>query len=152
MKNRFQLILVIIFAASSSLVAQKGMQGQKIPGRTYTKRPPAAVAELPWEGSYYGITRCANCDGIDMSLTLKKGNKYIFSTKAANTDEPAYIQKGRFVWDGDIVFLKKALLEMPYMFKVEEFQVKAIFDIYGELKGADWEGYTLIMPHIIRLE
>ncbi len=147
-----QLILIVLLVTSGSVFAQKGMQGQKIPGRKYTKRPPAAVADLSWQGSYYGVTNCANCDGIDMELTLKKGNKYVFSTKAANTKEPAYIQKGRFVWDGDIVFLEKALLEMPYMFKVEAFQVKAIFDIFGELKGADWEGYTLIMPHIIRVE
>lgn len=147
-----QLILVALFVTSGSLFAQKGIQGHKIPGRKYTKRPPAAIAELPWQGSYYGVTNCANCDGIDMELTLKKGNKYIFSTKAVNTDEPAYIQKGRFVWDGDIVFLEKALLEMPYMFKVEAFQVKAIFDIYGKLQGADWTGYTLKMPYIISVE
>lgn len=147
-----QLILIVLLVTSGSVFAQKGIQGQKIPGRKYTKRPPAAVADLPWQGSYYGVTRCANCDGIDMELTLKKGNKYSFRIKAVNTEEPAYIQKGKFVWDGDIVFLEKALLEMPYMFKVEEYQVKAIFDIFGELKGADWEGYTLIMPHIIRVE
>lgn len=147
-----QLILVVLLVTSGSVFAQKGIQGQKISGRKYTKRPPASVADLSWQGSYYGVTNCANCDGIDMELTLKKGNKYLFSTKAVNTDEPAYIQKGRFVWDGDIVFLEKALLEMPYMFKVEAFQVKAIFDIYGELKGADWTGYTLTMPHIIQIE
>lgn len=150
--KRFHLILAILLITSTSVFAQKSIQGQKIPGRKYTKNPPAAVADLPWEGSYYGITRCANCDGIEMELTLKKGNKYIFSVKEVNGKEPAYIQKGRFVWDGDIVFLKKALLEMPYMFKIEWFVAKAIFDIYGELKGADWEGYTLTMPHIIRVE
>ncbi len=41
---------------------------------------------------------------------------------------------------------------MPYLFKIEKFKAKAIFNIFGELKGADREGYTLIMPHIIRVE
>jgi hypothetical protein len=147
----FHLILIVLLT-SSSIFAQKGIQGQKISGRKYTKHPPASLDSMGWQGSYYGVTRCSNCDGIDMALTLKKGNKYIFSIKEVNSSKPAYIQKGKFVWDEDIVFLEKALLEMPYMFKIEELKAKAIFHIYGELKGADWEGYTLIMPHIIRLE
>lgn len=149
---KLHIILIVFLLASNVMFAQKGMQAQKISGRTYTKYPPAAVDSLIWEGSYYGVIRCANCDGIDMELTLKKGNKYTLSTKEVNGSQPAYIQKGRFVWDGDIVFLEKALLEMPYMFKIEDLKAKAIFHIYGELRGADWEGYTLIMPHIIRLE
>lgn len=87
-----------------------------------------------------------------MELTLKKNNKYLLSTKEINGKEDPYIQKGKFVWDGNIVFLKNALLEMPYMFQIEEFQAKAIFYIFGEFKGANWTGYTLNMPYIIRVE
>ncbi len=146
------LFILVFLLANTSLFAQKIARAEMIPSRTYTKKPPANVADLPWDGSYFGVINCANCEGIEMELTLKKNNKYLLSTKEINGKDAAYIQKGKFVWDGNIVFLKNALLEMPYMFQIEEFQAKAIFYIFGELKGANWTGYTLNMPHIIRVE
>ena len=51
---------------------------------------------MPWRGTYYGVINCANCGGINMELTLTKGNKYILSTKEVNRRDSAYIQKGTF--------------------------------------------------------
>lgn len=92
---------------------------------TETQEIKKTREDLDWQGSYFGITSCANCDGIETELVLKKGNEYVLSLKPTNTNEEKFIQKGTFRWNGNIIILEGIEIpELASMYKIEENQVK----------------------------
>lgn len=100
-----------------------------------------AMETLDWQGTYFGITDCANCDGIETELVLKD-NEYILSLKPTNTDEEKFVQKGKFTWKGSIIVLED-IIGSASMYKIEENQVKQVYYIDNKIQGEDWKGYIL---------
>lgn len=60
----------------------------------------ASQNALDWEGTYSGITPCADCEGIRTTVTLSKENKFIYQTQHLGTGDDAILtDTGTFTWN-----------------------------------------------------
>lgn len=62
---------------------------------------------LDWAGVYKGVVPCADCEGIETSLTLHMDKTYQLSTTYLGKDRAIFQQQGKFEWDatGSIIQL-----------------------------------------------
>jgi heat shock protein HslJ len=76
---------------------------------------------LDWYGVYKGTTPCADCEGIETTITLKKDGTFKRSLKYLGKDENLFFDEGNFEWneEGSKVTLKGEQ-EMSQMYQVGE--------------------------------
>lgn len=62
---------------------------------------------LDWHGVYKGVIPCADCEGIEVKITLKKDTTFIRVFNYLGKDESLFEDEGSFVWDstGTIITL-----------------------------------------------
>jgi heat shock protein HslJ len=80
---------------------------------------------LDWQGTYKGITPCADCEGIETELVLNKDLTYVIKTKyLGKGDGKVFEESGNFVWDknGSSISLE-GLKGRPSHYKVGENQL-----------------------------
>lgn len=67
-----------------------------------------AQISLDWNGTYKGITPCADCEGIETEVTLNKDMTFLLKTKYQGKGDKVFEEKGNFKWDkkGSIVMLE----------------------------------------------
>lgn len=98
---------------------------------------------LDWQGSYYGVTPCASCPGIETELTLTGDSNYVLTHKYMEHEETDTL-KGKFVWKGNNIILQ-GIKEgtAPSMYKIEEGRVRQL-DLNGkEITGDLANNYIL---------
>lgn len=54
---------------------------------------------LDWDGTYTGTLPCADCEGIETSLTLNQDLTFVLQTKYLGKDELTHETKGVFTWN-----------------------------------------------------
>lgn len=55
---------------------------------------------LDWQGTYKGVTPCADCEGIETGVTLNADLTFAIKTKyLGKGDGKVFEEKGNFVWD-----------------------------------------------------
>ena len=65
---------------------------------------------LDWQGTYKGITPCADCEGIETEITLNNDLTFVLKTKyLGKGDGKVFEESGNFEWDksGLIVSLRE---------------------------------------------
>ena len=74
---------------------------------------------LDWAGSYGGILPCADCEGIETSLSIRYDMTYRLETKYIGKNGEAFVSEGKFTWnsDGRIIILEN---ETPGKYQVGE--------------------------------
>lgn len=79
---------------------------------------------LDWAGEYKGVVPCADCEGIDTSLTLNTDNSYQLSTMYLGKSTTPFQQQGQFEWDatGSVIRLLNQK-DGPALYKVGENQL-----------------------------
>ena len=65
---------------------------------------------LDWQGTYYGLLPCADCEGIETVIRLYYDDTFVLQTKYLGKDEQVFEHKGRFSWDEAGL---KIALELP---------------------------------------
>ena len=70
---------------------------QDEPSSSGTVQPP--VRALDWEGNYYGLLPCADCEGIRAILTLQPDASYILSLTYEGRNDLPLMMRGHFTWD-----------------------------------------------------
>jgi len=92
---------------------------------------------LDWAGEYKGVIPCADCEGIETSLTLNMDNSYQLSTTYLGKDATPFKQQGSFEWDakGSVIRLLNQH-DGPALYKVGENQLFQL-DIEGQLITGD---------------
>ena len=62
---------------------------------------------VDWDGTYFGLLPCADCPGIETSITLKKDHTYQLSWKYRDRGDDLFQASGTFRWnaDGNIITL-----------------------------------------------
>jgi uncharacterized lipoprotein NlpE involved in copper resistance len=55
---------------------------------------------LDWQGTYKGVTPCADCEGIETELVLNQDFSYVIKTKYRGKGNGKVVEEnGNFVWD-----------------------------------------------------
>lgn len=61
--------------------------------------PDNSAVSLDWTGTYEGTVPCADCEGIETSLTLNHDLTYRMKTKYLGKDESSFERRGTFAWN-----------------------------------------------------
>jgi heat shock protein HslJ len=100
---------------------------------------------LDWNGTYKGITPCADCEGIATEITLNTDLTFTLKTKyLGKGDGKVFEEKGTFTWDktGSTIILEN-LKGKPNQYKVGENKLIQL-DMKGKIiTGALAEKYIL---------
>jgi heat shock protein HslJ len=54
---------------------------------------------LDWSGTYTGVVPCADCEGIETTITLRADHAYTITTKYLGKDDPGSTLDGTFAWN-----------------------------------------------------
>jgi copper homeostasis protein (lipoprotein) len=105
-----------------------------------------SMTSLDWNGTYKGVTPCADCEGIETMITLNLDKTYTLSTKYLGKKEArTNMNSGSFEWsaDGGSVRLK-GITSGPSQYKVGENKLFQL-DMQGKMiEGALASKYILI--------
>lgn len=58
-----------------------------------------SMTSLDWNGTYKGTLPCADCEGIEITLTIKSNGEFQKSSKYLGKDENILFETGTFEWD-----------------------------------------------------
>lgn len=58
-----------------------------------------SMTSLDWDGVYVGELPCADCSGINTTVTIKSDNTYIIEEIYIGKDTSSFETKGTFKWD-----------------------------------------------------
>jgi uncharacterized lipoprotein NlpE involved in copper resistance len=100
---------------------------------------------LDWQGTYKGVTPCADCEGIETEITLNADLTYTIKTKyLGKGDGKVFEEKGSFVWDktGGSITLQ-ARKGAPSQYKVGENRLIQLDREGNIISGALAEKYVL---------
>lgn len=99
--------------------------------------PDNSANSLDWAGEYKGVVPCADCEGIETTLTLNMDNSYQLSTTYLGKDATPFKQQGSFKWDlkGSVIRLMNQK-DGPALYKVGENQLFQL-DMEGQLITGD---------------
>lgn len=92
---------------------------------------------LDWNGIYSGTLPCADCAGIDFTISLCKDNTYSLSRTYMKNPEANFRTEGTFEWneEGSKITLKDAEGNEEFKFKVGENRL-----LYLDLQGNEITG------------
>lgn len=135
-------ILFVITSCDPSGKSKEAKEGKQI---NDTTEKHTAANSLDWEGKYTGIVPCADCEGIETTLTLEKPDSYTLKLKYLGKSDSSYTSKGSFKWHED--GLRISLEDESYSgadYFVAENQVFQLDKEGGKITG-DMEEYYVLM-------
>ncbi|NLS14708.1 copper resistance protein NlpE [Vibrio sp. SM6] len=97
MKNRYWLTV--------GVMSVLGMMGCQSSASKVEKSLPSVAAmdnsqnSLDWNGTYLGTFPCADCEGIEMSLTLLPEGRYQLTQTYLGEALKPLVSQGAFVWN-----------------------------------------------------
>ena len=149
MKNKLFLVICALLCFTN---CKKEMKEVEIKTDTIVKESVVTTMDshnsqnsLDWQGTYKGVTPCADCEGIETEVVLNIDLTYIIRTKyLGKGDAKIYEEKGNFVWDetGSSIALQ-GVKGRPSNYKVGENKLIQL-DIKGNtISGALAEKYVL---------
>ncbi|WP_194974255.1 copper resistance protein NlpE N-terminal domain-containing protein [Aquiflexum lacus] len=98
MKNKVFLSSIIIVLMSFSCSSKKVVEKEEIleinPSMASNSRN-----SLDWKGVYKGTTPCADCEGIETSITLKSDETFQRSIRYLGKDDNYFFDEGIFLWN-----------------------------------------------------
>lgn len=103
-----------------------------------------AANSLDWSGTYNGVLSCADCPGINTTISLSGNNTYTIVTKYERKNKIESVsQEGSFIWvDGSTIKLLDRKNEPAFYFVAENKLIQ--LDLAGKkIKGSIAEKYIL---------
>ncbi|MDL2290249.1 copper resistance protein NlpE N-terminal domain-containing protein [Paludibacteraceae bacterium OttesenSCG-928-F17] len=135
-----KLILATLFCA---LVIAPSCKSNKKTNQNQTVTMDNSRTSLDWNGVYTGVLPCADCEGIQTTITLKNDNTYDIITKYLGKDYNENTASGTFTWnnDGNKITLSDTE-ESPVQYQVGENKL-TLLDMAGNRISSD-NNYNLI--------
>jgi len=102
---------------------------------------------LDWEGLYIGTIPCADCEGIEVSVTLNEDNTYVMHYYYIGKENKVEPFRGTFTWNEDgstVIFSDKT---MPHYFKVGENTLTQL-----DMEGKPIEGKLAVRYILNKIE
>lgn len=106
-----------------------------------TKDEHSAEYALDYEGVYRGTYPCADCSGIQATLTLKSDKTFIYETIYLGKKDGNFVSKGNYTVKGNILTIKEN--GKPINFKVGESALTLLGDDLKPNTGKLAEHYLL---------
>lgn len=125
-KNLFNT--AFLFVALGALVAcgDNTKEAETVPDEISPtfKDEHTAQTSLDYAGTYQGITPCADCEGIEVKLSISADSTYTFSQKYLGKGDSAVVTKtGSYTWvDGSTIELG-GITDGPSRFFVGENKI-----------------------------
>jgi uncharacterized lipoprotein NlpE involved in copper resistance len=62
---------------------------------------------LDWAGTYAGVLPCADCAGLETTLTIREDSSYLLETRHLGQEDHIFVEQGTFTWleGGNIIQL-----------------------------------------------
>jgi uncharacterized lipoprotein NlpE involved in copper resistance len=145
-------IILFVCTLLFFISCKKGIKAEEIKTDTIAAVPDSKAVELhnsqnalDWQGTYKGITPCADCEGIATEITLNKDLTFSLKTNyLGKGDGKTFKESGSFVWDktGNTISLE-GLKGSPSQYKVGENRLIQL-DMEGKIiSGQLAERYVL---------
>ena len=99
---------------------------------------------LDWAGVYTGVIPCADCEGINVRMTLNNDKTYQISYQYVGISDEPFLFSGNFTWDdsGNTVILDSN--DLPSKYKVVENKlIQLSFADGSEITGELADNYVL---------
>lgn len=140
MKTHLSLIfLIVLFSACSKTQKQEDLESKQKKQEEIIDEHTSQTS-LDWVGTYKGIIPCADCPGIEMSVTLSKDQNIEIKSVYQDKDTE-FIEDSQFEWLDDGLRIYTKIDEQKYYFKIEENQI-VYLDQEGNKVDSDLN-YTL---------
>ena len=132
-RNFFQLSTAVMVTVVLSACSNLNQPNQTIqPSINHTVDIHTSQNALDWQGTYEGITPCADCEGIATQLHLFHDGTYKLSTQYLGKNKKVFVEKGTFTWDqhGRVITLNN--LEPNTMSTRYQVGENQLFQLDGE--------------------
>lgn len=105
------LVLAVLITAVLSCNSNKEVHETEIMEELTPSNLPLAdnsMTSLDWNGVYKGVTPCADCEGIETTITLKSDGTFKRMLKYLGKEDNIFVDEGEFKWndEGSKVTLK----------------------------------------------
>ena len=99
---------------------------------------------LDWAGVYTGVIPCADCEGINVRITLNNDETYQISYQYLGKNDTPYLFSGHFTWDdaGNTIILDNK--DLPFHYKVGEGNLIQLDMDGNPITGEFADNYVLI--------
>ena len=85
---------------------------------------------LDWQGVYYGVLPCADCEGIEVELRINEDGEYTMKSQYFGKEDGLFITEGTFTWEnGSNIQLEDAQDNSTKLYKVEENQLDDLLNM-----------------------
>ncbi|MBE3654761.1 hypothetical protein BOO92_14520 [Vibrio navarrensis] len=123
-----KLNVIVVLGVASLLFGCQSSKNLSADAQATESEPEMSVADsvhnarnsLDWNGTYQGTLPCADCEGIEVSLTLNQDGTYQLIRRYVGEISGQFISQDRFHWDehGSVVILSGE--DAPNQFFVAE--------------------------------
>jgi uncharacterized lipoprotein NlpE involved in copper resistance len=129
----------LIFSAFIVALLSVGLQSCKQKQNNVETAPVEAIDSahnsqnsIEWQGVYTGVIPCADCEGINVLITLNNDNTYQMNYSYIGKEDGSEQFSGTFTWSedgGSVIFSDKTV---PYYYQVGENKLIQ-YDMEGKL-------------------
>lgn len=100
---------------------------------------------LDWDGVYKGVLPCADCEGIEIEVTLNEDDTYVVKRLYLGKDDNYFEETGALEWseDGGSIVLTEKVKGSPTLFKVGENYLLHLNQKGEVIEGEMAERYVL---------
>lgn len=143
------LILTLIFFAFASCESKEVIESEEIDEILEevleTPLGDNSQVSLDWNGTYEGTIPCADCEGIQTSLTLNTDGTYLIKTQyLGRNDDLQEEVSGNFKWENNGSTIALANLKgMPGKYKVGENRIWHL-DMNGDMITGDLADHYIL--------
>jgi len=97
--NAFSLKSIILLFALPFFTFSCAFNSESEKEQTITYDSHTSKNSLDWQGVYSGVLPCADCEGIEIRLVLKRDGSFQRSLKYSGKSDNIISDEGDFIWD-----------------------------------------------------
>lgn len=145
MKSIYIILLAVIFTGGCNRSQNSSASGNHDKQKAAQSNEKNAKNSFNYHGSYLGVLPCADCEGMETEITLKRDNTFVKKTKyLGKGDRQTFEEKGKYSWDnaGNMIILE-GITSAPNKYYVSEGAITQL-DMSGNvITGELSEKYRL---------
>ena len=144
MKKLFIPLICLVISVSSCKKEEKKDEKLSIYPENEIVDHHTSQNSLDWAGTYIGTLPCADCSGIEITITLFKSGEFELEEEYIEMSYKS-TDRGTFEWneDGNSIVLHGEQNKDPKFFKVGENQIIHLDTKGNEITGNLTEAYIL---------